>query len=556
MSGPGPTAIRRLIAFGVAAHGLFLLATSLVGQLNIRGRVPHLHVGGLFEIPILFGLSLLYLSALLLRGKRTAWSVAVILYAVIFLFNLLQVALLLEVRHGNFSPEALPMLVLPLVIMGGLFLCQSEFRVKSDLRSFGVSLRFIIAILLVAFLYGVTGFLLLDKRDFRQEISVTSAMHYTIDQFGLTTDHALVPYTRRAHVFQASLSVISVGAAAYAALSLFQPLRARFIDQSSNRREAERLLKHYHGNSEDFFKLWPHDKAYFFAANRTAGVAYSVHRGVALVVGDPFGNKEEYGRLLTDFSELCRINDWAVACIHTDPAYTELYKQCGFSLQKIGEEAVLEVAHFQDSVRTNKYFRHIYNRFTKQGFTTEMLPPPHDTTTIRRLQTISKAWLNQPGRAERRFMMGYFTPQYMQECPVFVLRDPDHKIVAFMNQVHSYDPKEANFDLLRHTQTSLGNSNDFLLMEFIGYMQSHGFERVNLGLCPLAGLDDRDDERSVVDSALHFVYANGDRFYSFSGLQRFKAKYDPAWSGRYIAYRGGIRGFTKAVNVLNKAMKV
>ena len=45
------------------------------------------------------------------------------------------------------------------------------------------------------------------------------------------------------------------------------------------------------------------------------------------------------------------------------------------------------------------------------------------------------------------------------------------------------------------------------------------------------------------------------RFYSFSGLHRFKQKYEPNWSDRYIAYKKGVRGFTRTVTALNVAMK-
>jgi phosphatidylglycerol lysyltransferase len=77
-----------------------------------------------------------------------------------------------------------------------------------------------------------------------------------------------------------------------------------------------------------------------------------------------------------------------------------------------------------------------------------------------------------------------------------------------------------------------------------------------LGLCPLAGLDAKTEEASLMDGALRFLYANGDRFYSFSGLQRFKSKYHPAWEPRYIAYPGGVRNFTRIVAALNRTMKV
>ena len=78
-------------------------------------------------------------------------------------------------------------------------------------------------------------------------------------------------------------------AVVYALIALFQPLKARLEDQTGNREEIRRLLEGRHAGSEDFFKLWPEDKHYFFNHKRTAGIVYKVHRGIALVVGDPFG---------------------------------------------------------------------------------------------------------------------------------------------------------------------------------------------------------------------------------------------------------------------------
>jgi len=221
---------------------------------------------------------------------------------------------------------------------------------------------------------------------------------------------------------------------------------------------------------------------------RAAG-GFTGRANSALVVGDPFGVPEAFGTLLASFDELCRTNDWAVAFIHTEPQYTATYKQADFSLQKIGEEAVLQLGHFENEVKNGKYFRQIRNKFTKQGYASEVLRPPHSPAVLQRLHIISNDWLAQPGRAERRFLMGYFNAAYMQQCPVMVLRDAAGTIQAFINQVPSFDAEEANFDLLRHTKDALGNANDFLLMEFIGYVQAVGFKRLNLGLCPLAGLD-------------------------------------------------------------------
>ena len=546
-----------LVAYGVAAHGLLIIMSTLNSQLALRGGLRHAHLGSyLFGLPLLIGLGLLYLSAYLHRRKRTAWSAAIVIYATLLVLKFCR---MLFFTHQPLTIVSVTRdIILPAALVSVLVVFRGEFKVKSDIPSFAFSLRVISLVLAVAFAYGVTGFLLLDTRDFHQEVTPLGAVQHTLDQFGLTSSSTPMPHTRRAKVFLDSLSVVSTGAVVYGVISLFQPLRARLSDQSAARERVQALLRRYPASSEDFFKLWPHDKVYFFDDRQTAGLAYAVHGGVALVVGDPFGDRARFGHLLDQFDELCRINDWTIAFIHTEPDFSELYKARGFSLQKIGEEAVLDLAHFQEHVRGEKYFRQIRNRFAKLDYTTEALLPPHNPAVVARLRTISDEWLAQPGRTERGFMLGYFSDDYLQQCSLMVLRDAAGTIQAFINQIPSYDADEANFDMLRHTSTSAGNSNDYLLMQFIDYVQSEGFTRLNLGLCPLAGLGGKtgDEDRTVVDNALRFLYANGDRFYSFSGLHRFKSKYQPVWSGRYIAYRGGIRGFTRVLNNLNRKMKV
>jgi phosphatidylglycerol lysyltransferase len=281
-----------------------------------------------------------------------------------------------------------------------------------------------------------------------------------------------------------------------------------------------------------------------------------VHRGIALVAGDPVGNQHHFTKLIDNFLSQCVDNDWTPAFIHTEPKYIGFYERHGFIMQKIGEEAIVSLEAYNASVAQNKYFRNVRNKFEKLGFTTETMMPPHKSALIDRLAAVSKEWRQRPGRDERGFMMGYFTPEYMQQCPVMVARDAAGTIQAFINQVPSFDPAEANFDLLQHTEASPTNVNDYLLMNFIDYVAGQGFKRLNLGLCPLVGLDKKDENDTLIDSALRLAYAKGGRIYSFSGLEKFKAKYEPDWSPRYIAYRGGIRGFTRTLNALNQVMKV
>ena len=541
-----------LIAFVTAVYGLLIIADTLFGQLEagrISRRITEIGIG--IDVPLLVGFTLLYLSLFLRRRKRNAWRFAMGVY--VFLLGLNTNAFLTGLRF-NKPVHFVAALLLPLLMLIILWLARHQFVVSSDTQTFRTSLRITVVVLLTALLYGTVGFILMDKRDFHQEVSLPSAMHYTIDQFDLTTN-PLHAYTRRAVLFQDSLTFVSLSALALAVASLFQPLRARYTHQKERYEQARELVYAHSKDSEDFFKLWPHDKAYFFSSSDRAGFAYKVQRGVALVVGNPMGERRAVKRLLQEFEDFCFSNDWRPAFIHTTSQWKAFFTEQGYQHQLIGQEALVDLEAFERLAGTNKYFKEIDRRFTKHGYTTEFLQPPHHTALLDRLGTISGEWLERPGREERRFMMGYFSEPYLQQCTLVIARDAAGTIQAFMNVLPSPLPEEADYDMLRSSARALGNINDYLLMQLIRHLKNEGtVRRLNMGLCPLAGLD--QEPSTLINRTLRFVYSNGDRFYSFKGLYKFKAKYEPEWSDRFIMYKGGAADFTRIMTALGRAMKM
>lgn len=546
--------VLNLVILAVGLNGLAYIIDPLLNFIHLHLKhIIHLSSYSV-GIDLIIGLTLIYLSSLLARRKSNALAATVIVYSLAVVINLAMI-FTHHHYHGLSAELILRDIVLPIVAVIGLTYYRSDFTVKSDIEGFNQSIPIILTIILITVIYGVVGFLLMDERDFHQEISLWHALHLTIDQFGLTTK-VPVAYSIRAKIFLDSLSTISIGALVYIALSLFQPIRARFSDQSLSRLAASELLEHYAESSEDFFKIWPQDKSYYFNHQHSAAIAYSVHRGVALVVSDPIGDNNAFDELLSNFVQQCRINDWLPSFIHIESKYRSLYEKYGLAMQKIGEEAILDINKYLSDVAGNKYFRNIHQKFTKLGYSAELLKPPHSAELISQLSTISANWLTLPGRTERSFMMGYFSPRYMQLCNIMVAKDEHGVIKGFINQIPALGAFEANYDLLRSSSDSPGNINDYLLMNFISQLHSDGFLRLNMGLCPLSGLSSRDADHNTIDAALRFAYSNGDRLYSFSGLHRFKSKYEPEWTPRYIAYKNGIRGFTKTLRALNVAMKV
>ncbi len=540
-------------SFGVLINGFYFLFIALA---HYRGHYQR-HIGSFgYEIFPIIGLTLIYLSFLLYKKKKTAWIASISIYS-IYLLSVLIRRIFFHIGAGDLtSIQPFIGILLPMLIFISLLIARKKFIVKSDITNFKFSLKVSSIILLVTLIFGTSGYMLMDKKDFHQEITITEAIHQTIDQFDLTVNKPYIPYTARARAFSDSLSIISTIAVIYCVYSLFNPIKLRYFDANNWRYLAIKILSSGKGDSEDYFKVWPHDKNYFFNEQKTACIAYSVHRGVALVIGDPFGAVSEFSKTLDEFMDYCLLNDWLPAFIHTRPHFSKLYKSHDFNLQKIGEEARVNCKDFLDNVATNKYFRNINNRFENQGYTTEVLSPPHSKESLRRLRSISNEWLTLPNKAERGLMIGFFDENYLNTSTIVVLKDSLHQIHAFINKLPSFNTDTASYDMIRHTKSSPSNSVDYLLINFIKYANSIGYEYVNLGLSPLAGVDNLDSENSILNRTLSFIYANSTRFYSFQGLYRFKQKYQPNWSNRYIAYQRGLPGFIKTMAALNTATKI
>src|SRR5665213_1405101 len=139
----------------VAANGAYILATSLLDQIAVhRGSMLNdLSV----DIPLLIGLSLLYLGALLRRRKRTAWLVTILAYTFYLGIGVSQLINRIS-SHAVDLDSLIRHLLLPLVVLCLLFAFQKEYVVKSDIRGFRFATRFIAIVFGVAFVYGVAGF--------------------------------------------------------------------------------------------------------------------------------------------------------------------------------------------------------------------------------------------------------------------------------------------------------------------------------------------------------------------------------------------------------------
>lgn len=498
------------------------------------------------SLALLFGLTLTYVSFKVLERRRVAWWIALVGSLAVLVAHLLYVRTL---------PGTAASLVLPTLNVVLLAVFRKEFTILSESRSIVRGFGFLLVAFGVALLYGTVGFLLVDQRDFGASFSLVEALTRAIREVSFIGNNDLQPTSVHAAYFQQSLQLLSFFSAIFAVYSLFRPLTYRLATLPEDRKRATMILERYGRSSQDFFKLHPPDKSYFFAASGETVIAYKVARGIALAMGDPAGPPRRHATAIAEFTEYCHGHGWEPAFAHVGSAVWRSYETNGFRRLKIGEDASVTLARFATETVRRKDFRKVRNRFQREGYGFARSAPPHDSGLLDELAAVSEAWLTLPGRQERGFALGYFSKAYVSQTPVFVARDASGRVAAFANEVPSYRPGDATIDLMRHRLDIPNGLMDWLLMQVMGYFHEAGYRTFDLGFSPLSGLGEEPDS-SLEEEVLGYLAARTNRWFAFKGLRDYKEKFAPEWEERWLVYRGGRTNLVRTAVASVLVMKV
>ena len=164
---------------------------------------------------------------------------------------------------------------------------------------------------------------------------------------------------------------------------------------------------------------------------------------------------------------------------------------------------------------------------------------------------MSDAWLEHYRRKEAVFSQGMFTASEIQQNDVIAIRNPDGKLVAFLNIIPDFAPGECTYDLIRKTQDAPGGCMDALIIELIHYAKQKNLSYLNMGLAPMTGIKAPD---STAEQLVHYAYERLKRFRHYSGLRGFKEKYASAWVNKYLVYEEDF-DLLQLPAALNKVMK-
>jgi len=273
------------------------------------------------------------------------------------------------------------------------------------------------------------------------------------------------------------------------------------------------------------------DKALLFSPSGRSFLAYRVRGRRWIAMGEPAGLRSERRDLLWAFAEMADSYGGAAVFYSVGEGVLGDLATMGLAVRKVGETAMIPVADFSLEGKAKQNLRTAVNRAEREGATFAVLPPGSAGPIARELKAVSDAWLVLHDGAEKAFSLGRFDPDYLDLTPLAVVR-AEGRIVAFANLLTA--PDEAAVDLMRHRPDAPPGVMDYLFIRCAQWARDQGIARFDLGMAPLAGLEDRRIA-PVFARVGALVFEEGGALYGFQGLRSYKAKFAPDWRSRFIA---------------------
>jgi phosphatidylglycerol lysyltransferase len=528
--------IRRAFTAWAYANGIFAILLSLA-HIRMFGFFRNVYFGydtaWLSQYGVLTGITMLYVSRHLSRGEHRARQ-------------LLLVLLFAEVLKNAVLSQHPILLVLYGLTFAILFVSGGSFTRGSIALSWHARFQEI-GIVIAGILAAIAAVGLTLIHDHRHFEVVRNAIN-DFGNFELYYDK-VPPHLLRSSLLAHTFTALIFGTILIILWSLFRPVRQKPENTTFfERTEMRNLLTKTANSSEDYFKLWPADKDYFWNAERTACIAYKISKSVVFVLADPIASTPaERAILLRAFMSYWKARGYRICVLLVSEPSIDLYKEVGFTTLQIGSNALVDSVQFAETTARNKWWRWQTNRGKKAGYEYRVSTAPHPVSLLTELKSVSDAWLTRPGHREQGFALGSYSDTYMQDSTIHYVVDATGSMIAFANELPIFNKLPlTTVDLMRFLPES-NNAMPFLLTNTITGIGSKGTYRYfDLGFVPLANMD------TLVSKIAKFAGAG--RF-SAAGLEQFKNKFEPEWQKCFIAYDGDVADLAIIGLTIEEAMK-
>ncbi|KNB53803.1 bifunctional lysylphosphatidylglycerol synthetase/lysine--tRNA ligase LysX [Streptomyces caatingaensis] len=323
-----------------------------------------------------------------------------------------------------------------------------------------------------------------------------------------------------------------------ATMTLFrsQRLEAALHDDEEPRIRA--LLARYGGGDSLGYFATRRDKAVVFSPSGKAAVTYRVEAGVCLASGDPLGDPEAWTPAIDAWLELAGRHGWQPAVMGASEAGARAYARSGLGALQLGDEAILQVAHFDLEGREMRVTRQAVNRVERTGATVRIRR--HASLTDEEMgEVIARADAWRDTETERGFSMalGRLGDPADGDCLLVEAFDSEGDMIALLSFV-PWGRDGVSLDVMRRDRAAPNGVMEFMVARLCAQAGRFGIKRISLNFAVFRSAFE-EGARIGAGPVLRLwrkLLLFFSKWWQLEALYRSNVKYNPEWHPRFLCY--------------------
>jgi lysylphosphatidylglycerol synthetase-like protein (DUF2156 family) len=298
---------------------------------------------------------------------------------------------------------------------------------------------------------------------------------------------------------------------------------------------------HVHGGSTiSWMTTWPENR---YLATADGIVAYRVHAGVAVALGDPVVDPARFGDALSDFRTLAERSGWVPCLFSTTEALADAARAQGWRALQVAEDTLIDLDGLEFKGKAWQAVRSAFNRADKSGIEHRMVHLGEEPRAlVAQVRAISEEWVGDKGLPEMGFTLGGVEEALDSEVRTGLAIDAEGTVHGVTSWLPVYGSDRVvvgwTLDVMRRRNEGFRAVVEYLIASACLTFQAEGARFVSLSGAPLAR-SERSDEVSapVLDRVLDQLGALLEPYYGFRSLHQFKAKFRPRHEPMYLVFR-------------------
>lgn len=392
----------------------------------------------------------------------------------------------------------------------------------------GRRLAWVLALIAGAF-YALVGLLVLG-------VVIYARLANQMDEVELV---GLATFVPSAVLWSAELVWLIAGRRAFGVPSR-RRLRKRSGEAATGPEVAREALHANGGSTISWMTTWPENR---YLATGDGIVAYRVHAGVAVALGDPVVDTAHFDEAVADFRALAERSGWVPCWFSSTETLARSAEAQGWRALQVAEDTLIDLDGLEFKGKPWQNVRSAFNRAAKAGIEHRLVHLADEPrAVVAQVRAISEEWVGDKGLPEMGFTLGGVEEALDPEVRTGLAVDAEgtvHGVTSWL-PVYGADGVVAGWtlDVMRRSGDGFRAVVEFLIASACLAFRDEGAHFVSLSGAPLARSDRAEGgTEPVLDRVLDQLGELLEPYYGFRSLHQFKAKFQPRHEPMFLVYR-------------------